>query len=262
MCLIFIALKHHPKYKLILAANRDEFYERKTGAASFWSDHPEILGGRDLEAMGTWLGITTGGRLCMVTNFRDLRNIRANAPSRGKLVTDFLLDKSPGETYLKKIEPRAKQYNGFSLIAGTVDSLFYLSNYRDGIIQLNSGLFGLSNHLLETPWPKVEKGKRLIQDLLRASVVHKDDLLKILSDEAPGTDEQLPDTGLGLERERILSPAFIKSPGYGTRSSTVIMVDYNDHVAFHERVYDPVTSAFSLKSFQFTIGQPGTIEKK
>jgi uncharacterized protein with NRDE domain len=262
MCLIFIALKHHPKYKLIVAANRDEFYERKTAAASFWSDHPEILAGRDLEAMGTWLGITTGGRLCMVTNFRDLRNIKANAPSRGKLVTDFLLDKTSGETYLRKIEPRAKQYNGFSLIAGTTDSLFYLSNYREGIIQLNSGLFGLSNHLLETPWPKVEKGKRIIQDLLRSSVVHKEDLLKILSDETPGADHQLPDTGVGLERERILSPAFIKSPGYGTRSSTVIMVDYNDHVAFHERVYDPVTSAFSLRSFQFAIGQPRTVEKK
>ena len=262
MCLIFIALKHHPKYKLIVAANRDEFYERKTAAASFWSDHPQILGGRDLEAKGTWLGITTGGRICMVTNFRDLRNIKANAPSRGKLVTDFLLDKTSGETYLQRIEPRAKQYNGFSLIAGTLDSLFYLSNYRDGIIQLNSGLFGLSNHLLETPWPKVEKGKRVIQDLLRSSVVHKDDLLKILSDETLGADEQLPDTGVGLEGERMLSPAFIKSPGYGTRSSTVIIVDYNDHVAFHERVYDPVTSAFSLRSFQFTIGQPGTVEKK
>lgn len=262
MCLIFVALKQHPKQKLIVAANRDEFYARKTAPVSFWHDYPEILGGRDLEAMGTWLGITRSGRLCMVTNFRDLRNIKAHAPSRGKLVTDFLADKISGEAYLKKIEPKAKLYNGFSLIAGTVDSLFYLSNYKDGIIQLNSGLFGLSNHLLETPWPKVEKGRRAIQDLLRSDVVHKDDLLNVLSDETLGDDHELPDTGVGLERERMLSPAFIKSPDYGTRSSTVIMVDYNNHVAFHERVYDPLRSAFSLRSFQFVIGQPGALEKK
>lgn len=261
MCLIFIAFKHHPKYKLIVAANRDEFYARKTAAAAYWQDHPDILGGRDLEAMGTWLGMTRKGRICMVTNFRDLRNIKAKAPSRGKLVTDFLLDKNSAEAYLVKLQPHAKEYNGFSVIAGTVDALFYLSNYKDGIIQLNSGLFGLSNHLLETPWPKVERGKRAIQHLLKAPVVNENDLFAILSDETVGSDHELPDTGVGMELERLLSPAFIKSAGYGTRSSTVIMVDYNDNVAFHERVYHPETSEFSFQSFRFAIGSP-TGEKK
>ena len=261
MCLIFIALKHHPKYKLIVAANRDEFYARKTAAAAYWQDHPEILGGRDLEAMGTWLGMTRKGKICMVTNFRDLRNIKANAPSRGKLVTDFLLEKISAEDYLMRVRANAKRYNGFSLIAGNVDELFYLSNYKDGIIQLNSGLFGLSNHLLETPWPKVEKGKAAIQDLLKAPLVNKDDLFAILSDETIGPDDQLPDTGVGLERERLLSPAFIKSPGYGTRCSTVIMVDYNDNAAFYERAYHPETAEYSLQSFQFAIGAPAA-EKK
>jgi len=253
MCLIFIAVKNHSKYKLVIAANRDEFYGRRTASAAFWQDHPQILGGRDLEAMGTWLGMTTAGRICMVTNFRDLRNIKSNAPSRGKLVTDFLLDKVSGEAYLTKIEPRAKDFNGFSLIAGTVDSLFYLSNYREGLIHLNSGLFGLSNHLLETPWPKVEKGKREIQALLKAPQVNKDDLFRILSDETISPDDALPDTGVGIERERSLSAAFIRSPGYGTRSSTVILVDYNNNVAFHERVYDPASSSFSLNSFAYSI---------
>lgn len=253
MCLIFIALKNHSRYKLIVAANRDEFYGRKTAVASFWEDSPEILGGRDLEAMGTWLGMTRSGRISMVTNFRDLRNIKENAPSRGKLVTDFLLAKISGETYLKKVEPHAKEYNGFSLITGTIDSLYYLSNYKEGLIQLNSGLFGLSNHLLETPWPKVEKGKLQIQNLLRSHVVKKEDLFKILSDEATSPDEQLPDTGVGVELERALSAAFIRSPGYGTRSSTVIMVDYNNHVSFHERVYDPQKERFSFHDFQFVI---------
>lgn len=258
MCLIFIALKSHSKYKLIVAANRDEFYNRKTQSASFWSDHPQILGGRDLQAMGTWLGMTRGGRIAMVTNFRDLKNIRESAPSRGKLVTDFLTGKASGEDYLKKVESKAHLYNGFSLIAGTVDALYYLSNYRDGVILLNSGLFGLSNHLLETPWPKVEKGKQEIQRLLKDSVIQVNDLFSVLSDETVMPDEKLPDTGVGLAWERALSAAFIKSDGYGTRSSTVILVDYNNQVSFHERVYDPVTATFSFNHYQYAIGQTAT----
>lgn len=254
MCLIFIALKNHSRYKLVVAANRDEFYKRRTAPASFWNDHPEIVGGRDLEASGTWLGMTKSGRICMVTNFRDLKNIKPNAPSRGKLVTDFLLHKMSGEAYLQKLEPHARQYNGFSLIAGTVDSLHYLSNYKDGLILLNSGLFGLSNHLLETPWPKVEKGKKEIQQLLKSQVVHAEDLFKVLADESISADDILPDTGVGIDLERTLSPAFIKSPGYGTRSSTVILVDYENHVSFHERVFDPVTSKISDQVFRYTIG--------
>jgi len=254
MCLIFLAFKNHSKYKLVVAANRDEFYDRKTAPASFWKDHPEILGGRDLEAMGTWLGMTKRGRICMVTNFRDLRNLKEKAPSRGKLVTDFLQSKTSGEEYLKNVESRADQYNGFSLIAGTVDSLYYFSNYREGVILLNSGLFGLSNHLLETPWPKVEKGKNDILGLLKNPVIREEDLFGVLSDETISQDEQLPDTGVGLAMERALSSAFIKSPGYGTRSSTVILVDYHNQVSFQERSFDPVTSGFSSQNFQFTVG--------
>lgn len=254
MCLIFIGLKNHSKYKLIVAANRDEFYDRRTVPAAYWEDHPEILAGRDLEAKGTWLGVTKSGRVCMVTNFRDPKNIHAQAPSRGKLVTDFLLGSSSGEKYLTKVEPHAKKYNGFSLIAGTVDELYYFSNYKDGITLLNPGLFGLSNHLLETPWPKVEKGKSRIQELLKSPSIHKEDLFAVLSDEAISEDAHLPDTGVGLERERFLSATFIKSPGYGTRSSTVIMVDYDNHVSFHERVFDPADSGFSYQDYQYTIG--------
>jgi uncharacterized protein with NRDE domain len=254
MCLIFIALKNHPKYKLIVAANRDEFYHRKTAPAAFWEDHPEILGGRDLEAFGTWLGMTKSGRICMVTNFRDPKNINPKAPSRGKLVTDFLLDSISGEKYLKKVEAQAKKYNGFSLIAGTVDSLYYLSNYKEGIIILNSGLFGLSNHLLETPWPKVEKGKNEIQHLLKSPSIKPADLFRILQDDTLPSDEKLPDTGVGLDLERTLSSAFIKSPGYGTRSSTVIMVDFANQVSFSERVFDPETLQYSNQTFQYKIG--------
>jgi uncharacterized protein with NRDE domain len=254
MCLIFIAFKNHSRYKLIAATNRDEFYKRTTAPASFWPDHPEILGGRDLEASGTWLGMTRKGRICMVTNFRDPKNVIQNAPSRGKLVTGFLLDHVSGEQYLNKVKAKSHRYNGFSLIAGTVDSLHYLSNYKDGVILLNSGLFGLSNHLLETPWPKVEKGKKEIQSILKSPVVHANDLFHVLSDDMVSPDELLPDTGVGLDLERLLSPAFIKTPGYGTRSSTVILVDYANHVSFHERVYDPGADKFSHQVFEWTIG--------
>jgi uncharacterized protein with NRDE domain len=253
MCLIFIALKNHPKYKLIVAANRDEFYDRKTAPASYWEDHPQILGGRDLQASGTWLGMTKSGRIGMVTNFRDPKNIHPKAPSRGKLVTDFLLDTSSGEKYLEKIEGHAKKYNGFSLIAGTVDDLYYLTNYREGVIILNSGLFGLSNHLLETPWPKVENGKNRIQLLLKAASVKDEDLFDILQDEAVSPDEKLPDTGLELPLERAMSAAFIRTSGYGTRCSTVIMVDYSNEVNFMERVFDPVTFQYSQQTFQYKI---------
>ena len=261
MCLIFIALKDHSNYKLVVAANRDEFYSRRTAPAAVWDDHPEIIGGRDLEAKGTWLGMTKAGKLCMVTNFRDLKNLKSQAPSRGKLVTDFLSGKTDTEEYLSRVEAKADQYNGFSLIAGTVDALYYFSNYRSGIILLNSGLFGLSNHLLETPWPKVEKGKKEIQRLLKEPTISADQLFKVLSDETISPDDQLPDTGVGLDRERSLSPAFIKSPGYGTRSSTVILVDYENRVSFHERVYDPETSRMSFQHFQYVIGG-AEIEKK
>lgn len=253
MCLIFIALKSHPKYKLIVAANRDEFYNRKTAPAAFWEDHPEILGGRDMEAFGTWLAMTKSGKISMVTNFRDPKNIDPKAPSRGKLVSDFLLDSTSGEKYLEKFESQTRKYNGFNLIVGSVDSLYYFSNYKEGVILLNSGLFGLSNHLLETPWPKVEKGKNEIQSLLKSPTIKPEILFQVLQDETRSPDEKLPDTGVGLERERVLSAAFIKSPGYGTRSSTVILVDYTDQVSFTERVFDLTTFRYSSQTFQYKI---------
>lgn len=253
MCLVFIALKSHPKYKLIVAANRDEFYNRKTAPAAFWKDHPEILGGRDMEALGTWLAMTKSGKISMVTNFRDPKNIDPKAPSRGKMVTDFLLDSTSGEKYLETFESQKKKYNGFNLIVGSVDSLYYFSNYKEGVIILNSGLFGLSNHLLETPWPKVEKGKNEIQLLLKSPTIKPENLFQVLQDETRSTDDKLPDTGVGLERERVLSAAFIKSPGYGTRSSTVILVDYTNQVSFTERVFDLTTFQYSSQTFQYKI---------
>lgn len=253
MCLIFIALKQHPEYKLIIAANRDEFYNRKTAAADFWTDQTNILAGRDLEAGGTWLGISTSGKISMITNFRDLKHIRSNAPSRGHLVSEYLASTIPADEYMKGIEPKASVYNGFNLLAGTVDEFYYLSNYANGVKHLTQGLYGLSNHLLETPWPKVRRGKEKFESLLKGKNITKASLFNLLFDDTLAPDASLPDTGVGIERERILSSMFIKSPGYGTRCSTVILVDQSDSISFTERVYDLSTFDFSEKTFELKV---------
>ena len=252
MCLIFISLKNHSDYKLIVAANRDEFYNRKTAPAAYWKDHPEILGGRDLEAGGTWLGITKTGRISMITNYRDPKNIDPKAPSRGQLVSDYLLSRLSPDLYLQSLELQAKKYNGFNLITGTTDDLWYFSNYRDGMLQFKPGLYGLSNHLLETPWPKVENGKKRIKEILD-NPFKTDDLFEMLFDDQQAKDELLPDTGVGIEKERVLSSMFIKSPGYGTRCSTVILVDNNGQVFFSERVYDLTSFRYATNSYSLKI---------
>jgi uncharacterized protein with NRDE domain len=253
MCLIFFSLNHHPTYKLIVAANRDEFYARKTAPAHFWKDHPHILGGRDLEASGTWMAMNKNGKISLVTNYRDPANINPGAPSRGQLVSDYLLNNETPEAYLRNVSAKAAQYNGFNLLAGNADQLWYLSNYKKGMQQLEAGIYGLSNHLLDTPWPKVYRGKELFTRVIRKSVIEPDELLALLYDEQRAEDHQLPDTGIGLERERALSSMFIKTKGYGTRCSTAILVSNDDRAVFVERVYDLDTYAHQTNRFEFSI---------
>lgn len=253
MCLIFVALNQHPAYKLIVAANRDEFYNRRTAGAHYWEDFPHVLGGRDLEAGGTWLGMTTAGKLSMLTNFRDPANINPAAPSRGHLVSEYLENEVGAEDYLRLTEPKAGEYNGFNLLMGTVDHLWYLSNYGKGVEQLTDGIHGLSNSLLNIPWPKVSYGKEKLKSVLNQSSISMQALFELLYDDKVAADNLLPDTGIGLDRERALSSMFIKSPGYGSRCSTVIMVDHHGHVQFGERVYDLQTFDFTLSSFEFDI---------
>lgn len=253
MCLIFLSLNNHPKYKLIIAANRDEFYQRKTAAADYWSDHPQILGGRDLEASGTWMATNKSGRVAMVTNYRDLKNLKQTAPSRGALVSDFLLTNMHPNDYLQSIEPRAAAYNGFNLLVGNVDDLYYLSNYKQGIERLNNGIHGLSNALLNTPWPKVQKGKEHFASLIDGKEPDAEMLFNMLYNEERAMDDVLPDTGVGIERERMLSSMFIKSPGYGTRCSTVMLVNHANHVQYHERIYDLETFAYSTRTYELSV---------
>jgi uncharacterized protein with NRDE domain len=253
MCLIFLSLNNHPQYKLIIAANRDEFYQRKTEAASFWHDHPNIVGGRDLEAMGTWMAMSKQGKISLITNYRDPFNINPNAPSRGQLVSDFLMDNStPGE-YIRQVEAKGKAYNGFNLVVGSADGLHYYSNYKEKSEVISPGLHGLSNHLLDTPWPKVVKGLEKMKTLLAAKEIDPLQIFDLLYDDRTAPDEKLPDTGVGLEKERMLSSMFIKSPNYGTRCSTVLMVDRMNDVYFSERVYDLATFEYTTRIFEFKI---------
>src|SRR5688572_20142048 len=171
MCLIFFAVNQHPNYKLIVAANRDEFYARKTAPAHFWKDHPQILGGRDLEASGTWMAMNKKGKISLVTNYRDPANINPTAPSRGQLVADYLIHDDTPEAYMNKVSTVARQYNGFNLLIGYPDALWYLSNYGNGIQKLESGIYGLSNHLLDTPWPKMSRGKKKFIQAIDSTVI-------------------------------------------------------------------------------------------
>jgi uncharacterized protein with NRDE domain len=259
MCLILFSFNQHPTYKLILAANRDEFYVRKTESADYWPDHKNILGGRDLEAMredgtsGTWMAMTTSGKIALVTNYRDFKNLKSIAPSRGHLVTDFLIGDTEAEAYLQQLEKTKNDYNGFNLILGDVNTLFYLSNYKQGISHIKPGFYGLSNHLLETPWPKVVLAKSKMKPLLQEKKILPKTLLDIMRDESRAPEDQLPNTGIGPEREKALSSMFIKTDGYGSRCSTVVLVKHSGETQFIERTYNLVDFTFTDRNFEFSV---------
>jgi len=238
MCLILFALGAHPEYPLVIAANRDEYYRRPTAKAGFWHDHPQVLAGRDLECMGTWLGITRGGRFAALTNFRDPHERKTDAPSRGQLVSDFLASEQEASEYLEQVEARAQQYNGFNLLAGDLDRIFFFSSRAGPVQQVSRGVHGLSNNLLDTPWPKVMRGKLRLQEAL-ADEPNAETLLDLLHDCEPADESELPDTGVGTQMERVLSPALIVSSQYGTRSSTAVLFGADGSVSFSERTILP-----------------------
>ena len=254
MCLILLALNTHPRCPLVLAANRDEFYDRPTAAADFWQEAPDVLAGRDLKDGGTWLGITKKGRIAALTNYRDPASIKIDPPSRGWLVRNYLQNRESPEEYIAHLAERSHEYNGFGLIVGDSSRLAYYSNRAQGQT-LSAGLHGLSNSILDTPWPKVERGGKLLGDYLsRTDAPSAEDLLDILADRSRPDDAILPDTGVGIEWERLLSPVFITSPEYGTRSSTVVLIDGKGHVTFAERSFNSHPDPWMTSRFDFRIG--------
>jgi uncharacterized protein with NRDE domain len=251
MCLILLSYQSHSEYPLVLAANRDEFYDRPAAPAEFWKENPDILAGRDIQAGGTWLGVSRKGRIAMITNYREVSRFDPKAPTRGKLVSDFLIGNVPASDYLEDLRPNASAYNGFNLILRDKTGLYYFSNRTEGIVKLTPGKYGLSNHLLDTPWPKVSKSKARFGQLLGQPKIQEDELFEVLTDTMSANDDQLPDTGVGVELERMLSPVFIKNPKYGTRCSTLIYVSKNALLTFVERTHDPLSSATAESRFSF-----------
>lgn len=254
MCLILLAFKTDPAYKLILAANRDEYYDRPAAPAAFRKESPHLLAGKDLRAGGTWIGITRDGRIGAITNHRDPASVKKNAPSRGRLVSNFLKGREGPVEYLDKLAREADRYNGFNLIIGEKDQVYWYSNRGDGVKELSPGIHGLSNHLIDTPWPKVVRGKdALARHLSKGENPSPEKLFNILRDRTMAHDDTLPDTGVGLEWERILSPIFILSPAYGTRSSTILFIDLQDHVTFIEKSFDSDPDHVSTRKYEFRI---------
>jgi uncharacterized protein with NRDE domain len=255
MCFIVFAHDAHPRYALIFAANRDEFYDRPTAPAAFWEDAPHLLAGRDLKGGGTWMGLTRGGRFAALTNYRDPSTHNPEGPSRGVLVKNYLCGDSGPAEYLNRLHEAADSFNGYNLLVGGPGAMHYYSN-RDGVPrQLSSGVYGVSNHLLDTSWPKVVRGKARFEELLAADAVTIEALLELLADRTPAEPEALPDTGVGGEWERVLSPIFIESPAYGTRAATVVLIDRQGQATFVERTFvsGPEAGAPVTRRFDFEL---------
>lgn len=237
MCLFGIALKINEQFPFIFAGNRDELKMRPTANAHFWSPENKILAGRDIEKGGTWLGITKTGKFAALTNVRQFPQEKRLYRSRGELVGNYL---QLGDVYwMEKTD--LSEYDGFNFMYGTIDELLLMSNRSEKKVKITEGIYAVSNGILTTAWPKVETLKKGMEQV--ASMTNCEgivtNLFSLLRNESPFPDEELPDTGVGLALERVLSPIFIPGKEYGTRSSTVILVDKDKNCYFVEKTYDP-----------------------
>ncbi|GFD81850.1 hypothetical protein KUL118_47120 [Tenacibaculum sp. KUL118] len=260
MCILFIANKMRDDYPLIIAANRDEFYARPTAPSAFWDTHPYLLAGQDLEANGTWMGVTHTGNIAALTNVRDPQNVNKNAVSRGELVANWL-KQNPVEAnheaqshYLAFLKNFRQQYNGYNLLFGHVNALQVYNNVNNSTHFIGSGVYGLSNADIATPWPKVTHGVTALNDYIsKAGSINDDDLFDILRHDSKADDAMLPDTGIGYEWEKALSSIFIHTENYGTRTSTLLLVDKNNTVTWKERRFSDHGETRETRVFSFTI---------
>jgi uncharacterized protein with NRDE domain len=258
MCLIVVAWRARADLPLVVAANRDEWRERPAAPARWWPEHPELLAGRDLQAGGTWMGVTRAGRFAAVTNYRDPSDKRASARSRGGLVTEFLLGVDSPARFLSNLSARAHAYNGFNLILGDGASLFYYGSREGTSRAIVPGVYGLSNHLLDEPWPKVTFARRE----MHAALEDTDPLprlFEMLSNDASAADVQLPHTGVGVEWERRLSAALITGDDYGTRASTALTIASSGEVALEERTRDARGRVTGTVSERFRLSERGVL---
>lgn len=254
MCILFIAVNQHPDYPLIIAANRDEFHARLTQTSHFWADYPDMLAGKDLQAGGTWLGINRIGNFSALTNIRAPSLERFDAQTRGELVVQALHNKSSWEAHTAHLSDTAQNYNGFNLVYGHWQQLHVFNSHTSEHNLLTDGVYGLSNAQLNTPWPKTQQGVTALNQLCQQELpLSVDALFAILTDTTKAQDEHLPDTGIAKPWEKLLSSVFIQSPDYGTRCSTVITVDQQQHLTWQERSYDSSGDITSTQQFDFDI---------
>lgn len=252
MCLALVALDAHPAYRCVIAANRDEFHARETEPAHWWDDG--VLAGRDQVAGGTWFGVTRTGRWALVTNFREGIPRDPNAPSRGRLVTQMLHDPAAPLRAAAALMPDAGRYHGFNLLVGDGSDAAFASNRSSGALALGAGIHGLSNHLLDTPWPKLLRSKCRLAAWLADDEPAIESAFALLADREPASDAALPATGVSPQWERLLSSPFIVNPDYGTRSSTVLLIASDGNVRFVERSFDADGHMAGEAAFAFRVG--------
>jgi uncharacterized protein with NRDE domain len=258
MCLLVLAWQAHPRYRLIVAANRDEFHERPTAPLAKWPAPESILAGRDLRANGTWLGLDRRRHFGVITNFRELQRPRPEAPSRGALIPRYLQGEANAATYLSQLEPEAPRYSGFNLLLTDGDSLWYASNRAERFARpLPPGVYGLSNQFLDTPWPKLRRVRRRFDAWLSDPAdASASELFTLLDDRATATaDEELPQTGIPPEWERVLSAPFVLNPDYGTRCSTVLLLEPSGAGYLAERRFDPRGNPTGATEFALAAGE-------
>lgn len=258
MCLVLIAYRTHPRYPLMLAANRDEFHARPAEALHWWNGSQRMLAGRDLQAGGTWLGLDASGRMALVTNYRDPSSPRPEGISRGSLVGDFLGGRQGAVEFARSTAARAGEFSGFNLLALDRDGMGYVTSHpQPGARALAPGVYGLSNRQLDTPWPKLLLARGRFEKELASDRPQPAALMRILSDRSIAADGILPDTGVGLEWERLLSSAFIVSAGYGTRCSTVVLAGNDGVVSVEERSHAPDGSTTQRVRIAYQAARPG-----
>jgi len=272
MCILFIAIKQHPLYPLIIAANRDEFHKRPTQAAHFWegdekplagkesiagekpSDEKKLLAGKDLTAGGTWMGINNAGSIAALTNIRAPGKERPNAVTRGELVANFLKQNVDHSEYLKKLEDSHLQYNGYNLLFGDLKKLQVYNSFENTVDELTDGVYGLSNANLNSPWPKLDMGRSALAKYCKSTeALDHEHLFELLGNNLPANDDELPNTGIPVEWEKKLSSIFITSEEYGTRSSTVLLIDEQQQAYWEERSFSSTGEITNTVVHKFAI---------
>lgn len=251
MCLLVIAVNQHPDLPLIVAGNRDEFHARPTQDAHWWPDHTDVLGGRDLQAGGTWLAINRRGRFAAVTNYRDAQREHQPMLSRGHLITEYLFGEVEPLQHVRSID--SERYAGFNLVVAERDAAAYLSNRGAPTRELNAGLYGLSNATLDDPWTKVTRSKTKLAELIAQDNVNETTLLRLMDDRDKAAANEVEANGLSFSMAHALTAPFVLNPDYGTRCSTVLTISRDGQARFTERRFDPAGVQTGDSSFAFDL---------